>query len=92
MITHDVLEAVLLADRIAVMQAGRLLAQGEPAGLMGAEAPVYVRELMASPRRQAERVAERLGLSGGPASFDRPVGAASAGDRLDASSAEGPHV
>ena len=62
MITHDVLEAVLLADRIAVMQSGRVLAQGEPRALMGEDAPAYVRELMASPRRQAERVAERLGL------------------------------
>ena len=65
MITHDVLEAVLLADRIAVMQTGRVLAQGAPRNLMGEDAPPYVRELMASPRRQAERVAERLGPPGG---------------------------
>ena len=63
MITHDVLEAVLLADRLAVMQSGRLLAEGAPAELMSGDAPAYVRELMASPRRQAERVAERLGLA-----------------------------
>ena len=62
MITHDVLEAVLLADRIAVMQSGRLLAQGAARELMGEAAPAYVRDLMASPQRQAERVAERLGL------------------------------
>ena len=62
MITHDVLEAVLLADRIAVMQTGRVLAEGAARELMGDDAPSYVRELMASPRRQAERVAERLGL------------------------------
>ena len=30
MITHDMTEAILLADRIAVMRAGRLLAQGTP--------------------------------------------------------------
>ena len=65
MITHDVLEAVLLADRLAVMQSGRLLAEGVPAELMSGAAPSYVRELMASPRRQAERVAERLGLAAG---------------------------
>ncbi len=65
MITHDVLEAVLLADRIAVMQSGRVLAEGQPRALMGEDAPAYVRELMASPRRQAERVAERLGLETG---------------------------
>ena len=33
MITHDMLEAVLLADRIAVVRAGRLLADGSPAEL-----------------------------------------------------------
>ena len=33
MITHDMTEAILLADRIAVMRAGRLLAQGTPAEL-----------------------------------------------------------
>jgi osmoprotectant transport system ATP-binding protein len=64
MITHDVLEAVLLADRIAVMQSGRLLAQGAPAELMDEAAPPYVRELMATPRRQAELVARKLGLDG----------------------------
>ena len=62
MITHDVLEAVLLADRIAVMQAGRLTAQGTARELMADGAPAYARELMASPKRQAERVAVKLGL------------------------------
>ena len=33
MITHDMTEAILLADRIAVMRAGQLLAQGTPAEL-----------------------------------------------------------
>src|SRR5205085_5206711 len=33
MITHDMSEAILLADRIAVMRAGRLLAQGTPTEL-----------------------------------------------------------
>ena len=33
MITHDMTEAILLADRIAVMRGGKLLAQGTPAEL-----------------------------------------------------------
>jgi len=55
MITHDVLEALLYADRIAVLQRGQLIAQGQPAALMRHEHP-YVRELMQTPRRQAERL------------------------------------
>src|SRR5674476_1002048 len=33
MITHDMTEAILLADRIAVMRSGRLLAEGTPSEL-----------------------------------------------------------
>jgi len=55
MITHDVTEAILLADRIAVMRAGRLLAQGTPLGLSNSDDP-YVGELLRTPRRQAERL------------------------------------
>jgi osmoprotectant transport system ATP-binding protein len=56
MITHDTLEAVLLADRIAIVRAGRIVAEGTPHTLMNDEQDDYVRELMATPRRQAERL------------------------------------
>jgi osmoprotectant transport system ATP-binding protein len=55
MITHDMTEAILLADRIAVMRAGRLLAQGTPAEL-ARSGDAYVGELLRTPRRQAERL------------------------------------
>jgi osmoprotectant transport system ATP-binding protein len=55
MITHDVTEAILLADRIAVMHAGRLLAEGTPSELSDSRDP-YVGELLRKPRRQAERL------------------------------------
>ena len=55
MITHDMTEALLLADRIAVMHVGRLLAVESPAGLSACDEP-YVVELLRAPRRQAERV------------------------------------
>jgi osmoprotectant transport system ATP-binding protein len=55
MITHDMTEAILLADRIAVMRAGKLLAQGTPSELSGST-DAYVGELLRTPRRQAERL------------------------------------
>jgi osmoprotectant transport system ATP-binding protein len=55
MITHDMTEAILLADRIAVMRAGRLLAQGTPAELT-TSGDAYVLELLRTPRRQVERL------------------------------------
>jgi osmoprotectant transport system ATP-binding protein len=56
MITHDMQEALLLADRIAVIRGGRLIADGTPGALMNDAQNDYVRELMAAPRRQAERL------------------------------------
>ena len=59
MITHDMIEAILLADRIAVMRAGKVLAQGTPAELAASSDP-YVGELLRTPRRQVERLGEAL--------------------------------
>lgn len=56
MITHDVIEAVLLADRIAVVHEGRIAGLGNPHDLMTDPPNDAVRELMDMPRRQAERL------------------------------------
>jgi osmoprotectant transport system ATP-binding protein len=56
MITHDVLEAVILADRIVVMRAGRIVADGSPHELLAGHPDEDVRAMMEMPRRQAERV------------------------------------
>jgi len=56
MVTHDVFEAVLLADRILVMRAGEIVADGTPHELLGNHPDADVRALMDMPRRQAARV------------------------------------
>jgi osmoprotectant transport system ATP-binding protein len=56
MITHDMMEALLLADRIAVMREGKLVAEGAPDAMMAHTADDFVSELMQTPRRQADRL------------------------------------
>jgi len=55
MITHDMTEAMLLADRIAVMRSGVLVATGTAHELAASSEP-YVSELMSTPRRQTARL------------------------------------
>jgi osmoprotectant transport system ATP-binding protein len=59
MITHDMLEALGLADRIVVLERGAVIADEAPAALMVNE-HAYVQELMRTPRRIAERVGALL--------------------------------
>ncbi len=46
LVTHDLHEAYLLADRIAVMRAGRIEQDAAPATLVGAPATAYVQQLL----------------------------------------------
>jgi osmoprotectant transport system ATP-binding protein len=61
MVTHDMAEAVLMADRIVVLKAGRIVADGAPAELLATSADPEVRALLEAPKRQADRLRERLG-------------------------------
>jgi osmoprotectant transport system ATP-binding protein len=56
MVTHDVMEAVLLSDRIVVMRQGAIVADGPPHELLLTHPDPGVHALMDMPRRQAERV------------------------------------
>lgn len=60
MVTHDVMEAVLLADRILVMRGGRIVADGAPRDLLRHPPDAEVRTLMDMPRRQSARVQSLL--------------------------------
>jgi osmoprotectant transport system ATP-binding protein len=61
LVTHDMTEAILLADRIVVLRAGAVIADGTPAQLLAEATDPDVRALVDAPRRQAERLAARLG-------------------------------
>jgi osmoprotectant transport system ATP-binding protein len=61
MVTHDVSEALLLADRIVVMADGAVIADDAPRALLAAHADPRVEALMQAPRRQAQRVQEIAG-------------------------------
>lgn len=59
-VTHDMVEALILGDRIAVMREGRLVQVGTPNQLLVEPADEYVAQLMDTPKRQARTVDELI--------------------------------
>lgn len=57
MVTHDMAEALLLADRVLVMDAGKLAADETPRALLAGAGGEIAQGLVTVPRRQAERLA-----------------------------------
>jgi osmoprotectant transport system ATP-binding protein len=66
MVTHDMTEALLLADRIAVMDEGRIIQIGTPHELLSNPKHEYVEQLMQTPKRQADQL-EALAANDGEA-------------------------
>ncbi len=58
MVTHDVTEAVLMADRVVVMHEGAVIADDLPAALLKGHKDDAVNALFEAPRRQARRMRE----------------------------------
>lgn len=58
MVTHDMAEALLLATRVLVMAAGRVVADATPPQLLAGEGGDAAQALVAVPREQARRLAE----------------------------------
>lgn len=61
-VTHDMTEAVLLADRIAVMHEGDLRQLGTPQQLLTAPADDYVAQLIETPRRHSDFIESLMRL------------------------------
>jgi len=58
MVTHDMAEALLTADRVVVLNGGRITADATPAELLRGEGGAVAQALVAVPKGQAERMAE----------------------------------
>ncbi len=58
MVTHDMAEALLLADRVLVMEDGRIVADEAPQALLAGAGGAIAQGLVAVPRAQADRLAE----------------------------------
>ncbi len=76
LVTHDMVEALLLADRIAVMNEGRIVQVDAPRELLRNPADEYVEQMMTTPRRQADRLEQLAAPSTGDGS-SRGEGSAS---------------
>ncbi|WP_431471221.1 ATP-binding cassette domain-containing protein [Sphingosinithalassobacter sp. LHW66-3] len=57
MVTHDMAEALLLADRVLVMESGNIVADATPGALIAGEGGPAADALVAVPREQAHRLA-----------------------------------
>ena len=62
MVTHDMAEALLLADRVLVMDKGAMVADETPRALLAGAGGEVAQRLVAVPRTQAERLAAMEGL------------------------------
>jgi osmoprotectant transport system ATP-binding protein len=60
LVTHDMTEAILLADRIALMRDGKLVQVGSPRELFSSPVDNFVEAMMDTPRRRASALAATM--------------------------------
>ena len=60
MVTHDMTEALLMADRIAVMKNGEILQIGTPNELLNYPSHEYVRKIVEMPKKRADRLEQLM--------------------------------
>jgi osmoprotectant transport system ATP-binding protein len=60
MVTHDMAEALIMSDRIAVMQAGEIVSGGTPYEMLSNPGHPYAEKLLDAPRHQSELIARIL--------------------------------
>ena len=60
MVTHDMTEALLMADRIAVMKNGEILQIGTPNELLNYPSHDYVRKIVEMPKKRADRLEQLM--------------------------------
>jgi ABC-type sugar transport system ATPase subunit len=75
-VTHDQIEALTMADRIAVLDHGKVLQIGSPYDIYDRPATTYVAQLVGAPRinlLEAERVDGSLRIGDSGMSFDSPA-------------------
>jgi len=56
LVTHDISEALLLADHVIVIKSGRIEQNGTPGDLVASPATEYVEKLLSTPKRQSRQL------------------------------------
>ena len=64
MVTHDMAEALLLADKIAVMHEGKILQVGTPPELLRSPKTPYIEQLLSTPKAQAKKITAMMNEAG----------------------------